>query len=238
MSEAASRPILKFLVIITDHHRAKKVAELTRRHHLYLHYQMRGEGTASSEILDWLGLGRTDKIVSICLAPSHIIRELMRDVSMDLQLVVPGNGIAFTVPLSGVSNPVLKMLLDEKTRELLKSQLESEVEKMKNDAAYDLIMAVINQGYSEELMKAARSGGATGGTVLHARGMGQEEMKVWGISVQAEKELVMILAKKENTMTIMKAIGRQCGFSTDARGLIFSLPVSGVAGLDMTPLLM
>ncbi|MCI8697309.1 MAG: P-II family nitrogen regulator [Lachnospiraceae bacterium] len=99
--------------------------------------------------------------------------------------------------------------------------------------AYSLIMAIVNQGFSEEVMNAARPKGASGGTVFHSRRIGnQEAMKFWKISVQEEREVVLILAQKEDKLAIMQEIGRQCGMNSKAQGIVMSLPVDGIAGLD------
>ena len=44
------------------------------------------------------------------------------------------------------------------------------------ESAYEMIIAVANQGYIEPIMEAARSAGAGGGTVIHAKGTGMEGM--------------------------------------------------------------
>ena len=99
--------------------------------------------------------------------------------------------------------------------------------------AYQMVIAVVNQGYSEDVMAAARPAGAGGGTVLHSRHVGSgETLTFWGISVQPEKEIVMILCRQEEKTNIMKAIAASCGMKTEAQGLVLSLPVETVVGID------
>ena len=94
---------------------------------------------------------------------------------------------------------------------------------------YQIIVALVNQGYSEEVMAAARPAGAAGGTVLHSRRVGAEEaLSQWGFSLQEEKEAVMILAK----LAIMQAICDNCGLQSEAQGIVLSLPVDNVVGLE------
>lgn len=101
------------------------------------------------------------------------------------------------------------------------------------EAKYSMIMAIVNQGFSEAVMEAARPMGATGGTILHSRRISDEEaMKFWNIHVQGERETVLILAEKKEKLPIMKAIGEKCGMQTEARGMVLSLPVDGVVGLN------
>ena len=61
-------------------------------------------------------------------------------------------------------------------------------------SAFELIITIINRGFSEDVVDAAKSAGAQGGTVLHARGTGVHEAeKFFGISIQPEKEMVLTL---------------------------------------------
>jgi nitrogen regulatory protein PII len=83
-------------------------------------------------------------------------------------------------------------------------------------------------------MAAAREAGATGGTVINARGNAhQGPVKFFGISVQDEKEIIIILSTRERKAPIMQAVSQAFGISSKAGGIIFSLPVDGVAGLDL-----
>ena len=94
-----------------------------------------------------------------------------------------------------------------------------------------LVAAVVNRGFSADVMEAANSVGAKGGTIVHSRRMGNEETTAfWGLSVQEEKEIVMILTETENKVAIMKAIGEKCGMHSEAKGIVMSMPVDSVTG--------
>lgn len=96
---------------------------------------------------------------------------------------------------------------------------------------YSLIVTVVNRGYSDQVMKSAQLGGATGGTVLLSRGVGNHEVeKFLGFSIQPEKEIVLVLTEKESKQDIMKAICQSCGFCTPAKGMSFALPVDETFG--------
>lgn len=225
-------PIVKLLVVIMDQKRAKELTRVLDTGHILLQYRFRAEGTASSELLDVFGLGKEEKEVAICLVSNTVLSQLLKDISRELGLKGAGMGIAFTMPLSGAAMPVLK-LLDDEAHQSINEHIESEGEKMKNEANHSLVLAVINQGYSEEVMEEAKKVGAGGGTVFHARRIGLEEpMKFWGITVHGEKEVIAILASRSNKMEIMKAINSKFGISSEAEGIVLSLPVDGVAGLS------
>ncbi len=98
---------------------------------------------------------------------------------------------------------------------------------------YELIMCIVNQGFSEEVMAAARDCGARGGTVLNARGTAKEEAeKLFNITITPEKEIVMILAKAEVKEEILHAIYTKCGLKTPGQGIAFSIPVDNVVGIE------
>lgn len=100
-------------------------------------------------------------------------------------------------------------------------------------SAYEMIIAVANQGYIEPIMEAARSAGAGGGTVIHAKGTGMEGMgKFFGVSLAAEKEMIFIVTKREQKQAIMRAIMEKAGMESKARTFLFSVPVDEAAGLD------
>ena len=97
---------------------------------------------------------------------------------------------------------------------------------------HEVIFAIVNSGYAEEVMDVARENGARGGTILNARGAaGEEAAAFFGITLHAEKEILMIVVEKGIRDNILNAIYKQMGMGKKAQGIAFSLPVSDVAGL-------
>lgn len=102
---------------------------------------------------------------------------------------------------------------------------------------HEAIFCIVNVGYSEAVMDAAKKFGATGGTVLNARGTaGKEAETFFGISIQPEKEIVMILVPAKLKDKILNALYDEVGLSTAGQGIAFSLPVDGVVGISSAPL--
>lgn len=98
--------------------------------------------------------------------------------------------------------------------------------------AHELIMTIINRGFADTVMEAAKAAGAAGGTVINARGTGiHEAEKFFGIIVQPEKELVLILTEHEKKNAIMTAICTRTDLKQAGKGICFSLPVDHVVGL-------
>ena len=97
---------------------------------------------------------------------------------------------------------------------------------------HECIVCIVNAGFSEAVMDAAKEFGARGGTVVHARGTAnQEAEKFFGITIQPEKEIVMILVAHEIRDAVLKALYTAVGVNTEAQGIAFSLPVESTVGI-------
>ena len=99
------------------------------------------------------------------------------------------------------------------------------------DFQYELIVAVANEGTTDQVMNAARAAGARGGTVLHGKGTGNKDaQRFYHFSIAAEKEVVLIVTAAAQKADIMRAVLRDAGPDSEAGTIVFSLPVSDVAG--------
>ena len=102
------------------------------------------------------------------------------------------------------------------------------------ETTHELLVVIANNGYIETVMDAARTAGAAGGTVIHAKGTGMERAEQFlGVSLASEKEMIFIVTKKEQKNPIMKAIMTQAGMESKAKAIVFSLPVTSTAGLRL-----
>ena len=98
--------------------------------------------------------------------------------------------------------------------------------------AYELIVIITNKAYVETVMDVAYAAGAGGGTVVHARGAGNEQAeKFFGVSLASEKEMIFIVLKDTVKEAVMKSVIANAGMQTPAKSLVFSIPVTDVAGL-------
>lgn len=101
---------------------------------------------------------------------------------------------------------------------------------------HEAIFCIVNSGYSEAVMDAAKKAGARGGTIINARGTaGKEAETFFHITVQPEKEIVMILVTKEIKDTVLNALYEEVGLDTAGQGIAFSVPVDSVVGLTPSP---
>ena len=101
---------------------------------------------------------------------------------------------------------------------------------------HEVIFAIVNAGFAEDAMAVAREQGARGGTILNGRGVAREnEAAFFGITIHAEKEILMMVVEKEIRDNVLNALYKQMGMGKKAQGIVFSLPVSDVAGLVKLP---
>ena len=101
---------------------------------------------------------------------------------------------------------------------------------------HEMILCIVNSGFSGEVMDAARACGAGGGTVLHARGTANADAeRFFKITIQPEKEVVMILVPTEIKEAVLHALYQKVGLQTPGQGIAFSLPVDAVVGLPSKP---
>ena len=102
---------------------------------------------------------------------------------------------------------------------------------MKTDN-HEVVFAIVNSGYAEDVMDIAREQGVRGGTILNARGVVNEDAaEFFGITLHQDKEILMMVVEKEIRDNVLNAIYKQMGMAKKAKGIAFSLPVSDVAGL-------
>jgi hypothetical protein len=219
-------PPLSLLVVICDRGKGKKAAETLRGRKTSFNLLTLGKGTANSKILNYLGLGQTEKTLLFSIMSYVDGRDALSQLQWALDLKQPGHGIAFTLPLSAAC-------MREVVNVLTGADKRGGDESMNQQFEYELILVVANRGYNQEVMDAARTEKAAGGTIINAKGFAfSDAEKFFGMNLQSEKEIIMILTPSENKTNIMKAIAEKAGPESPAGAIAISLPVSDVEGLQ------
>ena len=216
---------LYYIIAITDHDRGEAMGSLYHAAGLHLILSMPARGTATSEHLAIYGLDATEKCVIAAVGSAQEADSLIRSAKRKLFIDIPGNGVMLTVPLKSVAGARTLAYLTDGGKAATGG-----VPTMNFD--YELIVVILNEGHSDMVMDAARSAGAGGGTVLHAKGTGAiGTEKFFGVTLANEKDVIYIVASGKEKAAIMNAINKDAGPSTPAGAISFSLPVSDVAGL-------
>ena len=217
------------MVTITGRNHGEQFSSLFRTEHLPVMLLTLGNGTASSEMLDYFGMESREKIVIFTVVTWESWRHVKGQMEQKLNIDVPGTGISFLIPVSSVGG-------GKALRYLLAGQeYEKEEESELKNTEYELLVVISNYGYNNLVMEAAREAGAGGGTVVHARGTGRERAeKFLGVTLAEEKEMTFIVTRTEKKNEIMKAIMEKAGMDSKAKSIIFSLPVTETAGLRIS----
>lgn len=214
---------LYLMVTIVTRHLGEKYLKFYLEQELEVQLVTLGRGTANDAALDYFGLESHEKAVLFSFVTREKWQSLQKDMCKKLQIDLPGTGVAFLLPIGSIGGRGVFTFLTRK--------FEMEGEEQMEESGYEMIVAVANQGYIEPIMEAARSAGAGGGTVLHAKGTGMDEMgKFFGMSLAAEKEMILIVASKAQKNDIMRVIMEQAGLESKAKTFLFSIPVSDVVG--------
>lgn len=215
---------IHLLVTIVERGQAKRLGGLYASCGVSCHYQSFGRGTASSELLDILGLGGTERDILLSLASAANVRSLMEQLKQDVPVKV--KGIAFSMALSAVTGSLGMALI--KGSDMTQKKGEEILEARENSS---LILVMVNQGYTDEVMNTARAAGARGGTVIRSRYAGDGEEGLYGFALQEEKEIISIVASRNSRNVIMEAIHKTHGPDTEAGAVICSVALEQMVRL-------
>jgi nitrogen regulatory protein PII len=215
------------MMTITSRDMLPKFLEAFDKNDLPIGFVSLGYGTAKDDILDMLGLVRSEKAVGMTVVTGAGWEEAKWYLRKKMYIDVPDTGISFIIPMSSIGGK----------RELAfltagQNYRKGEESVMK-DTTMELLVVVSNQGHNDLVMDAARGAGAYGGTVIHARGTGMNQAELFfGVSLASEKDLTFIVTKKNQRNAIMSAIMKDAGMETPAQSIVFSLPVTDAVGLN------
>ncbi len=215
---------IKLIVTIVGHGQSRAAIRFYEKNHVHFHYRSLGRGTASSELLDVLGFGGTEREVIYSLAAGSVADRLIEKMKNENEETFRAKGIAFMMPLNAISNIPGIPLLRQGAQENKKGGAAME---QSNDSS--LILVVVNQGYTEEVMNTARAAGARGGTVLRSRWAGEgDAASLYGMALQEEVEMIAIVTTGEKRNVIMETIQKKHGRDSEAGAMICSI------GLEQT----
>ncbi|HBB29841.1 MAG TPA: transcriptional regulator [Clostridiales bacterium] len=190
-------------------------------------------GTASSAILDYLGLEKAEKTILFTLAKKDVANTILKELVYTMNIDLPGAGIGMSLPISSIGSQSAMAFLEHGAQEsAVNVSSEMKEEKPMTESQYSLIIVITNVGCTDMVMDAAKSANAGGGTVIHAKGTGLDKAeKFFGISLSSEKEMIFITTLTKDKNNIMKAIMNNAGMKTEAQSIVISVPVDNVVGL-------
>ncbi len=211
---------MMLLLTITKRGEGSFIVNSLNSHGIVWHLRAVGQGTASSEMMDILGIGSRDKDIVISLAARRAAESFTMELESNPTLG-RGHGIMMVIPLSAINN--LTAVLASRAASKLNVQ-EADI-TMKNEYKHSLVLIAVNRGYADEVMQAARKAGATGGTVIKANLADNESGELLGITLEEERDIVAIMVPDTIRDTLMENVNRELGMRSDAQAIICSVGV-------------
>ncbi len=224
---------VKLLVGIINKEDESKFTEIVNECSTAVHFSGVGHGTARSSYMNYFGLGEIEKRITMSLIPAFAEHNILNSIGHGLKLYLVGRGIAFTLPLSGISNILNDAILSGSDKSDRPTGRRAPISRKKEkETMHELVIAVVNTKYTDMAIEAARSAGATGATVFHTKSINNEraEQSI-GTSINRETDSVFFLTTLEYKTKIMEAVRDVAGLKTEGGAIIFSLPVDDLVGV-------
>lgn len=173
-----------------------------------------GRGTASNSVLQLLGLGDTSKDITMNIVEQKSADEVCAKIEHACSNKKAHFGVLFTLDV----NSFMKAGGTQKSA--TPTDKKSGEDNMGN---YEMINIIVNKGYAEDAMAAARKAGAGGGTIIGAKGTAKEgDSTFFGVDIVPEKEMLMILVPQDKKDAIVQAVSSLACFEKAGSGIIFS----------------
>ena len=176
-----------------------------------------------------LGTDEREKVAFFTIMSLEKAKSLLKIFDTTLHLSRPGVGISFAVPITSMTGRKSYCELCED--EVKQIDKEEELD-MKHEFDHEVIVAIANRGHADTIMDVAKEHGAKGGTIIHSLDKTiKDKGKFLGVSVSNEKDIILIVIEQEFKKSVMQAIAREAGSHSAVNAVVFSMPVTGVAGL-------
>ena len=214
----------KLFVTIVDKDKTERIVKLFKRYNINYSCSINAKGTASGSLLSYFGLDDVKKNIVLSVVPCVLETKIMYLLHNKLEMYKPGNGICFSLGITSASRYLSSMYSN--------IGIQKEEYSMESDKEYELIVLIVSEGYASAAMDAAKRVGANGGTLINGIGLGSEEAtKFLGITIEPEKDVVLIITEKDKKKKVMQEVTDEVGLSHEGRGVCFSMPVDNVVGL-------
>lgn len=206
----------KLLVVIVEKHKCDALMAIAKKAGATGGTVILGRGTAESSLLRLLGLDDLEKELLYTVLPEDLVTPVMHALRAS-PTIQKTRGLMFSID-------VLSVIRSAYTS--TDSFQEYPMSDQKEQSGYELISLIVNKGYADQVMDTARAAGATGGTVINARGTARpEDAKFFGITLVPEKELIMILSARSESAKLMERIQADFAQAEPGSGIAFRMPV-------------
>lgn len=208
------------LSVIVDHNHGSKVLKTARQSGITGGTILPAHGTLGDRYPRWFDDYEIRKEIVLMISNESIVEKSIDHLNKKMKLNKPNKGIAFTISVVN----------------LLGSTYCSIEGKPLKEGAYvtmqQAIFVVVDKGLAELVVKAAEKAGARGATVINGRGAGiHETSKLFSMEIEPEKEIVLIIAKREFVDSITSSINNAVNLDEPGRGILFIVDIQKAYGL-------
>lgn len=216
---------IKLLTLILDEGKSKKINNLLNKFSIKVKTISNASGTASPSLLDYFGLVETRKNVFLAIIPDYLEEKIFKKLRSEFKLHQKGTGVGFTIPIAS-SNKYLSDSFSKTTSERVEKEMD-----ITTETKYHLVITIVMDGYLNNVMNAAKRAGATGGTVIKGRGLGNiNPAKILGFNIEPEREIVLTIVEEKIKTKVMEEITKEVGIKTPGKGICISLPIDQAIG--------
>lgn len=209
------------LTLILSEHQCQRCARIAKEKDIRGGIVVLGKGTVKSTVLNLLGIKSQKKEVVNFLLEKEKAEDMLDCFAKELQLHKPGHGIAFTTPVIIASQIINNKQVTGNT-----------VPGMEGESMFKKLTVVVDRGMAEDVMDVALKAGVKGGTIVHGRGTGAEfTSKLFGMEIEPEKELVMILMPSDLIDKVVGDLFQELQLHIPGKGILFVEPIVEVRGL-------
>lgn len=223
----------KLLITIVTRDQGETVMAVAKRAGARGGTIMLGRGSMDNHLLQMLGLDTLELDVVFTLLSHAETPAVLAGLQADSRCLKMARGMAMCLDVGGILRHVTN---PSGLTAATTPNLEAESAAMSSNASHELISVIVNAGYADDIMVAARKAGAPGGTVINARGTGKEEdLKFFGIAIVPEKEFIMILVPKDRADEILEAVKNVSCLNKPGIGIAFCMDVERFIPLGKRP---
>ncbi len=208
------------LLSIVERDKGKKLIKELESINIRINFQSVGFGTAPTEMMDIFGLGTNDKDIIISLGAEDVIKNMLANFGTLFASHSKYGGLMIVIQVAAASRVLTEILDFNRDKNTEKGD-----GAMKNEHHNNLIIISVNEGYSDNVMQAARKAGATGGTIIKGRLAEVEQFaEMQNVNMDGEREILCILAPLKTSKQIMEDVNKDFGITSKANGVVIAIP--------------
>ncbi|NLK73296.1 MAG: P-II family nitrogen regulator [Clostridiales bacterium] len=212
--------VFELIYVIVNFGMGSKILHKAKEYGLKGGTILLGKGTINNGLLNFLSLYDERKEIVLMAADREKAFNTLDLLDEKFHFEKPNHGIAFTISACGIEGSRCYKCEELKEKDEVKETM------------YQMITVIVNKGRAEDVIDAATKAGSKGGTIINARGSGiHEHSKLFNIEIEPEKEVVIILSKKETTCDIVSSIREGLALDEPGNGILFVQNVNTIHGL-------